>query len=83
MYIHVYSGENACKLGLTDKLTESFSIEYSDLRMNVEVVSSIQNAIEHINKYGRYMHNVHINIHIQVHVYIKIYTILTCNLPIY
>jgi gamma-glutamyl phosphate reductase len=43
-------------LGLAGEPVESMSTEYGDLRMSFEVVSGIQDAVDHIHQYGRYLH---------------------------
>lgn len=50
----IYGGPNAVKRGLTEnQLVESnFHIEYSDLKITVEVVASVDIAVDHINRYG-------------------------------
>ncbi len=35
-----------------DNKAESFSVEYGDLQLTVEVVGSLQEAVNHINAYG-------------------------------
>lgn len=51
-----YGGDRAAALGLTEKDKQqkqtNFNHEYGDLAISVEVVSSLEQAIEHINKYG-------------------------------
>ena len=41
------------ELGLTEKAATDLHTEYSDLSMSVEVVSSVEQAVAHIHKYGR------------------------------
>jgi gamma-glutamyl phosphate reductase len=46
-------GERAMSLGLAGEPAESMSTEYGDLRMSFEVVSGLQEAVDHIHQYGR------------------------------
>ena len=46
-------GERAMALGLAGEPAESMSTEYGDLRMSFEVVSGLQEAVDHIHQYGR------------------------------
>ncbi len=48
----IYGGTRSVKLGLTERVAESFEYEYSDLSITVEIVTSCVEAIEHINKFG-------------------------------
>lgn len=41
------------KMGLTDVEVESMNKEYGDLSMTVEVVDSVDEAVEHIHRFGR------------------------------
>lgn len=41
------------KAGLTEKAAVDMHIEYSELRMTVEVVQSLEDAVTHIHTYGR------------------------------
>jgi gamma-glutamyl phosphate reductase len=47
-------GPKAMSLGLTDKPAEDMHTEYSDLRITVEMVDSVEEAIMHIHQFGRY-----------------------------
>ena len=49
----IFSGPRAMKASLTEKAAETLHKEYSDLRMSVEVVESVEEAIKHIHDYGR------------------------------
>ncbi len=51
----LFRGPKALKYGLTEKACEDFHMEYSDLKMNVEVVQSLEEAIDHIHQYGRWV----------------------------
>ena len=52
-YFCACSGERAISLGLVGESVEDMSTEYGDLRMSLEVVSSVDEAVNHIHKYGR------------------------------
>ena len=43
------------KVGLTDKKADDLHTEYCDMSMSVEIVSTIQMAIDHILTYGRWV----------------------------
>jgi gamma-glutamyl phosphate reductase len=51
---HCISGEEAVRLGLTERRVEDFGIEYGELIVAVEIVDSVNGAIRHIHQYGRY-----------------------------
>lgn len=40
-------------LGLVERKVEDFSTEYGDLTIAVEIVPSVQDAINHIHSFGR------------------------------
>ena len=48
----LYGGKLAMELGLTEQVANDLHIEYGDLRLTVEVVKSIDDAIDHVNTYG-------------------------------
>lgn len=48
------SGPSAVEKGLAETAAESFHVEYGNLTICVEVVNSVEEAIDHINRYGRY-----------------------------
>jgi delta-1-pyrroline-5-carboxylate synthetase len=48
----LFGGSRALQLGLTDQALRSFHEEYGDLRMSVEVVDSVDEAVVHINRHG-------------------------------
>lgn len=48
----LYGGKLAMKLGLTEQIVTDLHIEYGDLRLTIEVVNTIDDAINHINTYG-------------------------------
>jgi len=50
--IILYGGKLAMKLGLTEQTVTDLHIEYGDLRLTIEVVTSMNEAINHINTYG-------------------------------
>ncbi len=50
--VTVYGGPVAHSLGLTEQVTNEFHFEYSDLKVTIEVVNSLEEAITHINKYS-------------------------------
>lgn len=50
--VSLFGGERAMQLGLTEHAAPDMHVEYSDLKMTVEVVSSVHQAIAHVNKYG-------------------------------
>jgi delta-1-pyrroline-5-carboxylate synthetase len=50
--VTLYGGVHAQSLGLTENAAEDMHCEYGDLQVNVEVVNSTAEAIEHINKYS-------------------------------
>lgn len=50
--VSLYGGPTAMKLGLTEQPVKDMHTEYGDLKMSIEVVSSMSEAIEHINTYG-------------------------------
>lgn len=52
--VSLFGGPHAVKAGLTDQAAKDMSTEYGGLAMTVEIVSSLQEAVEHINAYGRY-----------------------------
>lgn len=41
------------RLGLTERAVQDMHTEYGELCMSVEVVDSLDRAVEHIHKYGR------------------------------
>lgn len=50
--VSLYGSEKAMSKGLTEKIAPSMSNEYGDLSITIEIVSSVQEAIDHIHKYG-------------------------------
>ena len=50
--VKCFGGPNAMKLGLCDIAAKEHKCEYGDLRCMVEVIDSIDDAIEWIHKYG-------------------------------
>jgi delta-1-pyrroline-5-carboxylate synthetase len=50
--VSLLGGCRAVQLGLTEHAAEDLHTEYSDLKMTVEVVSSVQEAVAHINCYS-------------------------------
>jgi delta-1-pyrroline-5-carboxylate synthetase len=50
--VRMFGGRQAVALGLVDNAAESLHTEYGDLRMTVEVVNSVTEAIAHINAHG-------------------------------
>ena len=52
MFLEI-SGEKAMALGLTGEKAVSLSREYGELSMTVEVMDSVQEAVDHIHRYGR------------------------------
>lgn len=50
--VTIYGGEKALEHGITENPTKSLYVEYGDLQVNVEVVSSMQEAVEFINEHG-------------------------------
>jgi len=48
----LFGGPRAMSLGLTDRVAEDLHCEYGDLRMTVEVVDGLQQAVDHINTFG-------------------------------
>ena len=49
----IFGGPKAVKLGLTEQSVLDFHHEYGSLSVSVEVVQSVDEAIEHIHTYGR------------------------------
>jgi gamma-glutamyl phosphate reductase len=52
--IQIFGGKRAVELGLVPSTqeVEDFHTEYGDLRVSLEVVSNVDEAIQHIHKYG-------------------------------
>ena len=50
--VFLFGAPRAVALGLTEQAAEDLHTEYSDLKMTVEVVSSVEAAIDHINRYS-------------------------------
>lgn len=50
--VSVLGGPMALMFGLTKEPVQSFKTEYGDLIVSVEVVSNVNEAVRHINKYG-------------------------------
>ena len=51
--VTLFGGPRAVKMGLTDNPAHAMNVEYGCLSMTVEVVESLEEAIEHIHQYGR------------------------------
>ena len=51
--VTIFGGPKAVKLGLTEQSVLDFHHEYGSLSVSVEVVQSVDEAIEHIHAYGR------------------------------
>ena len=51
--VRLLGGKRALNHNLTSISAESMKTEYGDLMLTVEVVSSLQEAIDHIRTYGR------------------------------
>ncbi len=50
--VQLFGGPIAMSLGLTDQAVLDFHTEYSELKLSVEIVDSVQQAVEHINRWG-------------------------------
>jgi delta-1-pyrroline-5-carboxylate synthetase len=50
--VKVFGGCRAIQEGLTDRVAKDFKMEYGDLSITIEIISSLQSAIDHINEYG-------------------------------
>eukprot|EP00596_Hydrurales_sp_CCMP1899_P005054 CAMPEP_0119049416 /NCGR_PEP_ID=MMETSP1177-20130426/64586_1 /TAXON_ID=2985 /ORGANISM="Ochromonas sp, Strain CCMP1899" /LENGTH=735 /DNA_ID=CAMNT_0007026623 /DNA_START=13 /DNA_END=2217 /DNA_ORIENTATION=- len=50
--VNLYGGEKAVQLGLTRERAPDLHKEYGDLCMSVEIVDSMDEAVDHINKYS-------------------------------
>lgn len=50
--VSVIGGPVAHGFGLTEQVTKEFHTEYSDLKVTLEIVDSLQDAIQHINQYS-------------------------------
>jgi len=50
--VSLLGSEKAMSKGLTEKAVTNFSTEYGDLAITIEIVSSVQEAIDHVHKYG-------------------------------
>eukprot|EP01032_Pedospumella_encystans_P021650 gene21650-24549_t len=50
--VALYGGPEAVKQGLTEQIAVDLHREYGDLQITVEVVRSMQHAVQHINTHG-------------------------------
>lgn len=50
--VSILGSERAIELGLASERVFQFSMEYGDLTLAVEIVSSVEAAIDHIHQYG-------------------------------
>lgn len=50
--ISVFGGPRAIAMGLTENPAADLHTEYGDLKVSVEVVEDVSQAVEHINRYG-------------------------------
>ena len=50
--VTMFGGVRAMAEGLTEQAAKDMHMEYSDLRMAVEIVASVQDAVAHINKFS-------------------------------
>ena len=50
--VTIFGGVKALEQGITENPAKSLYVEYGDLQVNVEVVSSTQEAAEFINEHG-------------------------------
>lgn len=50
--VHFYGGPRAVAAGLVSEPASSFHVEYGDAHMTVEVVSTLEAAIAHVNQHG-------------------------------
>jgi len=48
----ILGGPRAIELGIVDRVIKDFHAEYGDLTIGIEIVDSIEEAINHINTYG-------------------------------
>jgi gamma-glutamyl phosphate reductase len=50
--VSLYGSEKAMSKGLTEKQALNMNNEYGDLSITIEIVNSVQEAIDHIHKFG-------------------------------
>jgi gamma-glutamyl phosphate reductase len=52
--VQIYSGPKALSLGISEHPVEDLHTEYGDLKVAVEIVNNLDEAIAHINKHGSF-----------------------------